>query len=382
MSAPPEVTQDAIGNWDGWAAQRPPAAGLHFDSAAAGRSATSVLAAVSDHALLEAQVGSYIAEEMAAPVIEAGRAALASLLGVPADGLAFVESATAALQTLLASWPFRVGDTIAVAPSEWGPALEAFAGHGLQVTELATVGDGQIDLEYLERLLRQAPPAIVHLTQVASHRGLVQPVAQAAVLCQAAGVPLWVDAAQALGHVDTALGADAVYSPGRKWLTAPRGVGVLAVAEAWWDRLAVRKPAMDPVDWPTVRFLESHDAHVAGRVGLSTAVRQFLDIGPAQVWRRLREVGQETREALGDLPGWQVAGPADAPSAITGLRPTAGQDLLAVRRQLLSEHGIVTTVARMARAPREMTQNLLRISPHVDCSAADLKLLRAALATG
>ena len=38
---------------------------------------------------------------------------------------------------------------------------------------------------------------------------MVALAAAKADLCRAAGVPLWVDAAQALGHVDTACGADA-----------------------------------------------------------------------------------------------------------------------------------------------------------------------------
>jgi len=381
MSAPPRSDDALDQRWQAWAEQRGPAAGLHMDNAAAGRSSAEVLAAVSDHAQLEARVGSYVAEELAAPVIGAGRAALASLMGVPTDGLAFVESATAALAVLLRCWPLRAGDTIAVAPSDWGPALEGFAARGLRISELAIVPDGQIDLDQLERRLTTAPPAVVHLTQVASHRSLVQPVAQAATLCRAAGVPLWVDAAQALGHVDTALGADAVYAPGRKWLAGPRGVGVLAVGEAWWRRLNLTVPAMMPAEWPPVRLLESHDAHVAGRVGLATAVRQYLGTGPAQVWQRLQQVGQETRKVLGGLPGWQVAG-GGAPSAITGLRPVAGQDVPAVRRRLLDEHAIVTTAAVTARAPREMTETLLRVSPHVDCSAADLDRLYAALADG
>ena len=83
----------------------------------------------------------------------------------------------------------------------------------------------------------KTPPAAVHLTQVTSHRALVQPAAAAAAICRAAGVPLWVDAAQALGHVDTAWGADAIYGTSRKWLTGPRGVGVLGVAAQWQDRL-------------------------------------------------------------------------------------------------------------------------------------------------
>jgi len=39
----------------------------------------------------------------------------------------------------------------------------------------------------------------------------------------------------------------------------------------------------------------------------------------------------------------------------------------------------VTTAGAAARAPREMTEPLLRISPHVDCTADDLALLRQAL---
>jgi len=68
-------------------------------------------------------------------------------------------------------------------------------------------------LAALEQLLAASPPAVVHLDQVTSHRPLVQPVAAAAALCHAAGVPLWVDAAQAMGHVDTACGADALKPP-------------------------------------------------------------------------------------------------------------------------------------------------------------------------
>ena len=40
-------------------------------------------------------------------------------------------------------------------------------------------------------------------------------------LCRAAGVPLVLDAAQSLGHVDTDLGADVVYGTSRKWLAGP-----------------------------------------------------------------------------------------------------------------------------------------------------------------
>lgn len=77
--------------------------------------------------------------------------------------------------------------------------------------------------------------------------------------------------------------------------------------------------------------------------GLCTAVAEYLAAGPSRVWARLAEVGRQTREALAGLPG------------------------------------IVTTAASTLRAPRDMTEPLLRVSPHVDCTAEDLDRLRQAL---
>jgi len=240
-----------------------------------------------------------------------------------------------------------------------------------------------VDLAALESRLASAPPALVHLTQVTSHRPLVQPVAAAAALCRAVGVPLWVDAAQALGHVDTASGADAVYATGRKWLTGPRGAGVLAVAEPWWDRLTVSASdlmaSMRPAQSSPVWFLMAGEASLVARIGLCAAVREYVESDPPRIWSRLAEVGHQTRLALLDLPGWSVVGPANAGSAIAALRATNGQDIPATRARLLDAHRIVTTAGAIARAPREMTQPLLRISPHVDCTPDDLAHLRKAL---
>ena len=373
------MTDELPAPWREWAAQRPEFRGSHFDSAAAGRCSSAVLSAVAAHALLEAQAGAYVAEQAAEPVLAAGRADLAGMLGVPTDGVAFVESASVALTALLSAWPFRSGDTIAVVASEWGPNLQAFSLRGLTTVDLTTDGDGRLDLDALERLLARTPPAAVALTQVAAHRGLVQPVAEAAALCRAAGVPLWVDAAQALGHVDTATGADVLYATSRKWLTGPRGVGVLAVAQRWWSALEVHAPVLSPGGGPIVHGLESREAHVAGRVGLCTAVREHVAAGPLAVWRRLAEVGRLTRETLAALAGWQVVDAAEGSGALSALRPTDGQDVTAVCARLLAEHGILTTASLPIRAPRDMATPLLRISPHVDCTADALLRLRTAL---
>jgi pyridoxal 5-phosphate dependent beta-lyase len=363
--------------WADWRQRRPPTRGIHLNSAAAGRSSTATIAAVADHLRSEAELGAYVAEAAAEGHMRQLRADVAGLLGTSADGVAFVESATAGLRSLLMAWPLPHGSSVAVAPSEWGPNLAAFTDQGFEVVLLGTDDHGRVDLDRLQRQLQSSPPVLVHLTQVAAHRGLVQPVTAIADLCRDAGVPVWVDAAQALGHVDTATGADAVYATGRKWMCGPRGVGVLAITEAAWRLLRVRHHVLAASDEPTVRALESDDANVAGRIGLAVAIREYLALGAAAVHRRLDEVGAEAQAALADLPGWTVA--ESAGTAITALRPTAGQDPETVRTRLLDEHDILTTASVPARAPHEMTGPSLRISPHVDCSDDQLAALRLAL---
>jgi pyridoxal 5-phosphate dependent beta-lyase len=136
-----------------------------------------------------------------------------------------------------------------------------------------------------------------------------------------------------------------------------------------------------PGDSP-VLLLESREAHFAGRIGLCSAVGEHVAQGPAAVRARLAEAGRLTREALADVPGWEVVpvpeGAAGA-SAITAIRPAAGQQVGAARSMLLADHHIVTTAAFPVRAPNEMKEPYLRVSPHVDVTPEDLAMLRRAL---
>jgi pyridoxal 5-phosphate dependent beta-lyase len=362
--------------WRDWARRRPTPEVLHLDSAAAGRSSHEVLQAAAAHSIAEARWGAYVAADQAQPVLSKLRQDVGRLIGIPAAGVAWTESGRTALARLLTAWPFDETSTVGVLASEWGPNLEALEERGLRLTPLPADVTGRLDLERFERMLQAAPPTIVHLTQVAAHRGLIQPVADAATLCREYGVPLWVDASQALGHVRTDGGADVVYATSRKWLGGPRGVGVLGVAESHWSSLVMRRPAMLGDDAPPMQVLESSEANTAGRVGLAQAVQEYLDLGPERVWRRLSEVGRLARDGLAATPGWQVV---DGVGAVVALRPTEGQDVVQTRLRLLNQHRILTTASLPTRAPRELRTPLLRVSPHVDCTATMLDRLAAAL---
>jgi pyridoxal 5-phosphate dependent beta-lyase len=193
-----------------------------------------------------------------------------------------------------------------------------------------------------------------------------------------------LDVAQALGHVDCDLGADVAYAPARKWLAGPRGVGFLVMRPSITDRLTpVLPPALfddggagvDHAQW-----YESADAHVAGRVGVVTALGEHLTAGPDRVRGRLAALGRATRERTDGRGGWQVVEPLDEPTAITTLRPPPGVDVAAEAARLLAEHRVLVTAVGRERARDELTGPVLRVSPHLDATLDDLDALAAGLA--
>ncbi|CAN5502782.1 ergothioneine biosynthesis PLP-dependent enzyme EgtE [soil metagenome] len=361
-----------------WRAARPTAAGVHVDSAACSRQSFATIEATAQHARHEAEVGGYVAAEAAQGVLDAGKAAIGALTGMTAADVVFTTGSNHALDLLLGSWSGP--RTVACAPGEYGPNLAVMAANGFTVSALPADGDGRILVSESADSLSADPPALLHLTGVASHRGVAQPVAEIAELCLTAGIPLVLDAAQALGQVDCAVGAAAVYSSSRKWLAGPRGVGFLAVRPELAQRLRRRLP---PPEWDlpisAMQSFDQHEANHAARVGYSVALGQHLAAGPDALRARLAQIGRATRTVVDGLGGWRVIEPHDEPTAITTLAPPPGVQPSAVREWLIRERGIVTTVAELARAPFEMTGPVLRLSPHVDVSVADLETVAAAL---
>jgi pyridoxal 5-phosphate dependent beta-lyase len=362
-----------------WRAARPPVAGLHLDSAACSRQSLAVLEAASQHARFEAEVGGYVAAEAAEPTLHAGRAAFAALTGMSDAEVVFTTGSLNALDLLLGSWPAD-RRTVACLPGEYGPNLAVLAAHGFDRQLLPTLEDGRVALDDAAFALETEPPDLVHLTAVASHSGVVQPLSMIAELCRELGLPLVVDAAQALGQVDCAVGADVTYSTSRKWIAGPRGVGFLAVRTDLMERLTPRLPAPDWAPSLSVADqLEFGEANIAARVGFSVALGEHLAYGPESVRAGLAELGGISRKVLADVAGWALIEEVEEPSAITTLAPVDGANPEAVRAWLLAERRILTTCAGTQRAPLELTAPVLRISPHLDTTADELESFAEAL---
>ena len=360
-----------------WRKARPRPAGRHLDSAAASWQSHHALEAAAHHARHEAELGGYVAEAASDDLLQQGRSVIGGLAGMAAADVAFVESAQAALVALLTGWRLPAGSRVACLPGEYSPNVAQLRAYGLRPVPLPVDGIGRADLDGIARLLRDDPPAFVHLIHIPSHRGLLHPAAEVAALCREAGVPFVLDAAQSMGHVNTDLGADVVYGTSRKWLAGPRGVGVLCVRPALARQLTPVLP--EPEGVPPMRAFESGEAHIAGRVGLVVAVGEHVAAIPDRVRERLAAIGRTTRELLDGVDGWRVIEPFDEPTATTTLAPPDGVDVVDTRTRLLTEHGIVVSAIGPERAPGEMTGPVLRVSPHLDATIDDLQALAEAL---
>ncbi len=339
---------------------------VHLDSAAAGRSSNAVIEAMTAHLWRESKRGSYVAAADRAEQLSRYRDDLAQLIGHRPDEVSFHDSARSALRALLSSWDLPAPTTVWVATNEFGPNLLEFERRGFAVRPLPDADvHGRVDVDALDDMLQSEQPTFIHVCQIGSMSGVVQPVGPIVEIAHRAGIPVVIDMAQSAGHVPTVTGADIVYGTSRKWLTGPRGVGFAAV----------RVDALRPVE------IESSETFIAGLLGLGIAVSEIEKMGQHNVFRELAAVGHTTRERLDGVGGWEVVEPVDEPSATVTLAPPSdGQipDVIAARDKLLGQ-GLLVTAAESWRAPLSSGRSVLRVSPHLDVRHEDLDRLAEAL---
>lgn len=199
---------------------------LSFDANASEPLRPAALAAATAALGLGANPSSVHAQGRAARrVLEEAREAVARALGSTPGAVVFTSGGTEA--DALAVHALGRGRRLIIGATEHDAVRSAALGAEI----LPVDGCGRADLAALRRLLAGGP-ALVCLMLANNETGTIQPVAEAAALCRAAGALLHVDAAQAAGRIGVdmaALGADSLAISGHK-LGGPAGAGALLVA--------------------------------------------------------------------------------------------------------------------------------------------------------
>jgi L-cysteine/cystine lyase len=211
------------------------------------------------------------------------RAGYARVLGCDASEVALTGSTTDGVNTVIAGLDLRPGDEILTTDEEH-PGLLAPLGrarkrHGItvRVVPFANIAD---EVSGSTRLI-----ACSHVSWVSGR------MVDAAAL-RATGVPVLLDAAQALGAVPVdvrALGCDFYAASGQKWLCGPEGSGCLYVRPERLEELLI--------PWPGY--------------GSLAAPEQALELAPAEGVARLDHgfpAGMRSAWALASLAVFEDAG--------------------------------------------------------------------------
>jgi isopenicillin-N epimerase len=299
------------------------------------------------------------------PLLREAADAVAERLGVVGADLAFVDNATAGINAVLRSFPFRPGEKILVTDQSYGAVVHT-ANYvarttGAEVVKLTLPfpvdGEAEVLDAYRQALAGGVRIAIVdHIT---SETALLLPLEAIAQLCHAAGALVLVDGAHAPGQIQLDLpktGADWYVGNLHKWMFVPRGCGVLWTSK---ERQAeVHAPVISwgldqgmaaEFDWPGTRDW-------TGALAAPAALR-FIDerggLGPVHDY--IQPLARQAASAL--AARWQ--GPLHAPASMTAamalapLPPVATPDKPTadrLRAALLDRHDIEVPV--IARAER------------------------------
>ena len=242
------------------------------------------------------------------------------------EEIVFVRGTTEAINLVAASYGqrFQAGDEILVTEMEhhsnivpWQLACE-HTGALLQVAPIDDAGD--LVLEEFERLLGPRTK-LVALTHLSNALGTINPVQRVIELAHARGIPVLVDGAQAVAHLEVdvqALGCDFYAFSGHK-LYGPTGVGVLYGKQALLEAMPPYQGGGDMIRQVTFRKTTYNDLpykfeagtpNVAGVVGLGAAIEYVSGVGLEAIAAHERELLTYATAQACATPGLRLIGTA------------------------------------------------------------------------
>jgi selenocysteine lyase/cysteine desulfurase len=380
-------------------ADQPDLPRAHFNHAGTSLPEPEVVDRVVRHLELEREIGGY--EAGLAVADEHGRVtqSLADLIGAPSGDVLPVESATRGWEQVL--WALATthrwgsGDRVVVDQfayaSSWATLLRVRDAVGVEIGVAPSLADGTVDPSRLDEVVDDRT-RLVLATHIPTHVGTVSDVEAVGNALADRDLIYAVDLAQSLGQLPidvAAIGCQMAFAPGRKFLRAPRGTGLLYLDEGIAD--SIEPLAVDLTTATTIeadgyvlargvaRFgLFEHS--VALRLGLGVAARLAVRRGLAQIAKEVQERTARVVEVVEAAAGFELLAPPPLSGIVTVVHDRLTPDEV---WEQLSRQGVNTWVASLGGSPLDQEGRLpragLRVSPHYVTSDDDLERLAQAL---
>lgn len=356
-------------------------ASVHLAAAGSALMPQSVVDAVIDHTLLEAQIGGYEAHAKCSAALDGVYGTVARHIGANPREIALMENATVAWCHAFYALPLKPKSRILTCEAEYAANYVAFLQRAkrddLVIEVIPSDADGALDLDALNGAMGD-DVGLIAITWIPTNGGLVNPAAEVGKIARKYGVPYLLDACQVAGQmrIDVeALGCDFLSATGRKFLRGPRGTGFLYVRAAWLDTL---EPAMiDHFGAPWVardhytlrddaRRFETWENAYALRAGLGAAFAYADSIGIDAIEARVTKLAAHCRGVLAAQGQLQLRDIGRQQSGIVSFSVDGGDPADLVRKMSAAGFAIGASVPSSTRidSERRALPPLLRFAPH------------------
>src|SRR5690349_13168567 len=310
---------------------------VYLDNAASSQRPKSVIDSISryyEHDHANVHRGVHTLSQRATDAYEGARETIRRFINArDTKEVVFVRGTTEAVNLVAQSFlrsGFQPGDEILISALEhhanivpW-QMLREQVGAVLKVIPIDE--QGVVDFDAFEKLIGPRT-RLLALAHVSNALGTIVPVEKFIKVARQHGVPVLLDGAQAIPHtpVDVqALGCDFYCFSSHKML-GPTGMGVLYGKQALLEKMppwqgggdmilsvSFEKTTFNQLPWK----FEAGTPHIAGAIGLATAIDYLEKIGMDRIAAYEHELLEYATERLSALPGLNIVGTAPDKAAV------------------------------------------------------------------
>ncbi|MDT7042253.1 aminotransferase class V-fold PLP-dependent enzyme [Candidatus Nitronereus thalassa] len=259
--------------------------------------------------------------------------------------IAFVSNASTAHYIATRSLQWNPGDAILTSTHE-NPSItrqfKALAHRGVRIQEVNPSSPDEL-LCSMSQALDQHPFKAIILSHVSHVDGRIFPIQAISSLARKHGVRLFIDGAQAVGHIPIDLSQleyDVYFFTGHKWCAGPLGTGAMIVNPRFLQGHSTLPVQVNVGETPQVNQFEIGTQNIGLIAGLAKACDSKYQEGVGT--ERLKKFRQQAKDLLGKRPGNKViewSGP-QAPGILT-IQGQPGLDHQRLVAQLAAKAGII-----------------------------------------
>ena len=291
--------------------------GIYFNTGTIGASPRPVVDAVVEH--LRAFETVFDARGVDLPAL---RRSVGTLVGAPPQTIVFTRNTTESMNYVANGLELSPGDEILATNHEHVGGISPWQlvarRRNLTVTRVPLPVPPRSAREVLDAWRERLTPRtkVMMISHVLFSNGLIQPLRELCAMARERGIVTAVDGAHGPGLLQLELaasGCDFYCASPHKWLLAPKGSGLLYIAEPWLDRLwpTIASGGWDDLAAKGERFDRKGTNNDSLLAGFQAAVDFHDVIGHERIWGRCKELSERLYAGLARIQGVDLKSPTD-----------------------------------------------------------------------